>query len=77
MPTPKSIKDANALSAEITAMLKAGDDVNIPGLGRFKVIDKAARTARNPATGAEVQVPARKVVKYSQTSTLKTALNPA
>lgn len=77
MPTPKSIKDGSALSSEIATMLKAGEEVNIPGLGRFKTIDKSARTGRNPRTGEAVEIPARKAVKYSQTSTLKTALNPA
>lgn len=77
MPTPKSIKDGTTLSNEILAILKAGDDVNIPGLGRFKAVKKAARTGRNPRTGEAVEIPARLAVKYSQTSTLKTALNPA
>jgi DNA-binding protein HU-beta len=36
----------------------------IPGLGKLLLVDRAARTARNPATGEEVQVPAKKVVKF-------------
>ncbi len=77
--TPKSIANNGAknLASEIAEMLKAGQDVTIPGLGKFKVINKAARVGRNPHTGAEVQIPARKAVKFSQTSALKTILNPA
>lgn len=48
---------------------------NIPGIGKLKVIDKAERQSRNPRTGESITVPARKVVKFSQSSVLKDALN--
>jgi DNA-binding protein HU-beta len=44
--------------------LKAGEKVSLTGLGSFICKEKAARTARNPKTGASVQVPAKKVVKF-------------
>jgi DNA-binding protein HU-beta len=44
--------------------LKTGDKVSLTGLGSFSTKEKAARTARNPKTGASVQVPAKKVVKF-------------
>ena len=44
--------------------LKSGDKVSLTGLGSFTPKEKAARTARNPKTGAAVQVPAKKVVKF-------------
>jgi DNA-binding protein HU-beta len=44
--------------------LKTGDKVSLTGLGSFSTKEKAARTARNPKTGAPVQVPAKKVVKF-------------
>jgi DNA-binding protein HU-beta len=44
--------------------LKAGDKVSLTGLGSLATKDRAARTARNPKTGAQVQVPAKKVVKF-------------
>ena len=77
MPTPASIaKNGSAtLIKEITDLLKAGEDVVIPGLGKFKVVSKAARTGRNPRTGEAVSIAAHKAVKFHQTSTLKAALN--
>jgi DNA-binding protein HU-beta len=44
--------------------LKAGDKVSLTGLGSFIPKDRKARTARNPKTGAAVNVPAKKVVKF-------------
>jgi DNA-binding protein HU-beta len=44
--------------------LKSGEKVSLTGLGSFTPKDKPARTARNPKTGATVQVPAKKVVKF-------------
>ena len=44
--------------------LKAGGKVSLTGLGSFIPKDRKARTARNPKTGAAVNVPAKKVVKF-------------
>lgn len=44
--------------------LKTGNKVSLTGLGTFTPKEKAARTARNPKTGAKVDVPAKKVVKF-------------
>jgi DNA-binding protein HU-beta len=44
--------------------LKTGNKVSLTGLGTFTPKDKPARTARNPKTGAKVDVPAKKVVKF-------------
>jgi DNA-binding protein HU-beta len=65
--TGLSKKDAaNAVNAffEVTAdALKAGDKVVFPGTFKAEVAQRAARTGRNPLTGAEMQIPAKKVVK--------------
>ena len=55
----------------ITASLKGGVDVSIAGFGIFKVKSRAAREARNPRTGAMVQVPATKVAKFQPSKALK------
>lgn len=55
----------------ITSTLKSGGEVAIAGLGAFKVRARAARTARNPRTGAMVQVPATKVPKFTAAKALK------
>ncbi len=64
-----SRKDAVALIDgvfdDIQAAVVAGEAVKIPGFGQFKVRDRAARMARNPATGEQVKVPAKRVFKFS------------
>ncbi len=44
--------------------VKKGDKVNLVGFGTFSSSQRAARTGRNPQTGAEIKIPARKVVKF-------------
>jgi DNA-binding protein HU-beta len=70
-----SRKDAVALIdgvfADIEAACIAGEAVKIPGFGQFKVRDRAARMARNPATGAQVKVPAKRVFKFLAAKALK------
>jgi DNA-binding protein HU-beta len=56
------------------ALLEKGE-ASIPGVGKLRVIDKAARTARNPATGAVVEVPAKRVVKFSMSTIIGAELN--
>jgi DNA-binding protein HU-beta len=58
----------------ITKTLKKGDEVSIAGLGIFSVKTRAARTARNPKTGASVKVPATRVPKFRAAKALKDAV---
>ena len=58
----------------VAASLKKGERVALPGLGVFSVVQKKARTGRNPATGATIKIPARKAVKFSVSSVLKQGL---
>lgn len=58
----------------ITSTLKKGEDVSIAGLGIFSPKKRAARTARNPRTGATVQVPAMTVPKFRAAKALKDAV---
>ena len=67
-----------ALDATFKAITKAlvkGDKVPVPGFGTFAVSERAARTGRNPQTGAEVKIPARKAASFKAGSALKDALN--
>jgi DNA-binding protein HU-beta len=59
---------------DIQAAVVAGEPVKIPGFGQFKVRDRAARMARNPATGAQVKVPAKRVFKFLPAKALKEAV---
>jgi DNA-binding protein HU-beta len=54
--------------------LKKGDTVAISGFGTFKVVDRRARTGRNPRTGEEIKIPASKSVKFAPGKALKESL---
>jgi len=63
-----SLKDANiALNAFISSFgeaMKKGQRLHLPSMGTFKVEKRSARVVRNPRTGAKLNVPAKKVVKF-------------
>ena len=61
----------------ISGSLTGGDEVRIHGFGTFKTAQRAARTGRNPRTGESVQVPARRVVRFSPSTTLSATLKSA
>jgi nucleoid DNA-binding protein len=73
-----SRKDAvtlvDGLFEDIQAAVVSGEPVKIPGFGQFKVRDRAARMARNPATGEQVKVPAKRVFKFLAAKALKEAV---
>lgn len=48
----------------------------LPGLGKLKTTTRAARTGRNPRTGAEIQIPERVAVKFAAGKALEDTLNP-
>ena len=56
----------------IEEKLKAGEKVSFIGFGSFNVVDKPARTARNPRAGKAIKVAAKKVVKFRPGTGLKT-----
>jgi len=53
------------------AELQQGGEVTLPGLGKITVDTRAARKGRNPATGAEIDIPEKKVPKFSAAKALK------
>lgn len=53
----------DAFFATVSDALKAGDKVVFPGTFKAEVAERAARTGRNPQTGEEMQIPAKKVIK--------------
>ena len=59
----------------ITSELKGGGDVRLVGFGNFTVSHREASKGRNPMTGAEVDIPARNVPKFSAGKGLKDAVN--
>lgn len=73
--TKKQAEDAvNAVFDVLTTSLIEGQDVRIPKFGTFKVKTTAARTGRNPSTGAAVEIPAGKKLAFQVASDLKGAL---
>jgi DNA-binding protein HU-beta len=55
--------------------LRKGEEVAIVGLGKLATSNRSGRTARNPRTGAEVQVPPSIGVKFKPSTSVKTELN--
>lgn len=71
-PSKSAIKAVlSAMTTVVTEELISGGEVQWYGLGTFEVIDAAAHTARNPKTGAPVQVPARRLPKFRVSDALK------
>jgi len=72
--------DARAIIASIVdaiaAAAKEGDEVALPGFGKFKVRERKAREARNPQTGKTIQVPAQRKLAFLPAKALKDSLNP-
>lgn len=64
----------NGLAAAAHSELLAGGELTLPGIGKLKVQNKPAKTARNPKTGEEVQVPAKRVPKFVAAKALKDAI---
>jgi len=55
----------DGLTATITKALKKKDEkVTLVGFGTFETSRRKARTGRNPRTGAEIKIPARRVVRF-------------
>ena len=65
----------DSLIGSITTELASGGDVALVGFGTYKVNDRAARTGRNPQTGAEIQISAAKVPAFKAGKALKDSVN--
>jgi DNA-binding protein HU-beta len=65
----------NAVLETIQSAVAAGDKVAITGFGVFEKSERPARTARNPATGATVQVPKSSVPKFRAGTDFKALVN--
>ncbi len=60
-----------SLTDLITATVSKGDDVAISGFAKFRRIDRPARMARNPATGEQVRVAAKRVARITPLKAFK------
>lgn len=81
MASDAGISKAQATSAlssfinSTTNCLKDGDKLVLVGFGTFSVNERAARTGRNPRTGEELKIAAKKVVKFKPGSELSNNVN--
>lgn len=71
----KSTKAIESLLEIIKLTLESGDDVLMSGFGKFCVRNKKARRGRNPATGEDKILKARRVVTFKCSSKLRERLN--
>lgn len=73
-----SKKDVQAWWEMFTDMVykhvKADGEVTLPGFGKLQKKDRKARMGRNPATGAEIQIPAKTVLKFRVAKSAKDAI---
>ena len=77
--TQLSKKDTEAVLKAFTDFvaeeLKKGEKIQLVGFGTFEVAERAARTGRNPQTGAEMTIPASKAPKFKAGKALKDSIN--
>lgn len=74
LPQTKADQVVREYEAAIIRALVSGGEVRIQGFGTFKTSQRAARTGRNPHTGATLQVAARTVPRFTPSSALKEAI---
>ena len=65
----------DAVFQAVTDALTKGDEVRLVGFGTFSVSKRKASIGRNPATGAEIQIPASNQAKFKPGKGLKDAIN--
>ena len=70
-----SEKALKALINVVAEELKKGEKVQLVGFGTFEVSERAARTGKNPQTGAEIKIAACKAPKFKAGKALKDAVN--
>ncbi len=59
----------------VTRSLDAGERITLVGLGTFAISDRKARSGRNPHTGATIEIPAKRTVRFRPSKDLEDTLN--
>ena len=57
--------------SSVSEVLVAGEEISIPGFGKFSVATRKARTGLNPQTKAKINIPETKVPKFTSAKALK------
>jgi DNA-binding protein HU-beta len=74
VPAAEAQRHFAAIEEVVTEALKAGEEVQITGFGKFSVRERKARKGRNPQTGQEMKIKAQKVPAFSAGNALKEAV---
>ena len=73
-PKSEAEKHLEAFTRAISQALKTGEEVQIPGFGKFYVRDQKAREGRNPQSGQKMKIPASKVPAFKAGKSLKDSI---
>ena len=73
-PKGEAEKHLQAFMATISEALKAGEEVQLPGFGKFYVREQKAREGRNPQSGEKMKIPAQKVPAFRAGKSLKDSI---
>ncbi|MGD8389846.1 MAG: integration host factor subunit alpha [Desulfobacteraceae bacterium] len=71
----EAVRTVESLMEMIKSALESGEDVLISGFGKFCVNEKASRRGRNPQTGGDLTLDARRIVTFKPSGVLKGKLN--
>jgi DNA-binding protein HU-beta len=74
VPKSEAQKHFEAFAEVVTEALKAGEEIQITGFGKFSVKERKAREGRNPQTGQKMKIAAQKVPSFSAGNALKEAI---
>jgi nucleoid DNA-binding protein len=74
VPKSEAQKHFEAFEEVVTEALKAGEEVQITGFGKFSVKERKAREGRNPQSGQKMKIAAQKVPSFSAGNALKEAI---
>ncbi len=74
LPKKDAEKAVAAVLAAVEEAVAAGDKVQLVGFGTFEVRERAARTGRNPQTGAEIKIAASKQPVFKAGKAFKDAV---
>ena len=72
LPKKKVVEFLEVLAE--TAYSQAKHGFTLPGLGKLVLVNRKARTGRNPATGATIKIPAKRVLKFRLAKAAKDAV---
>ena len=71
----KAQKSIDAFLESLETILKQGEEISFLGFGKFHVSERAARTGRNPYTGKEIKIGAKKNVRFKVGKKLSEKIN--